>query len=106
MFALAHLLFCVAFSKATARRAGEKTAFSFCQAFSFVPLASKEKALQRRTNLRYQSSLAAFFDSIGAKKANTETPSALSTATPKAHIHSLQGPPAPRGSATRRAVAF
>jgi hypothetical protein len=37
-------LFCVAFSKATARRVGEKTAFSFCKAFSFVPIASKEKA--------------------------------------------------------------
>ena len=38
-------LFCVAFSKATARAAlAQKTAFSFCKAFSFVPLASKEKA--------------------------------------------------------------
>jgi hypothetical protein len=38
-------LFCVAFSKATARAAlAQKTAFSFCKAFSFGPLASKEKA--------------------------------------------------------------
>ena len=34
----------------------------------------KKKALQRRTSLRYQDFLAAFFAKRGAKKANKETP--------------------------------
>ena len=47
MFAQTHRLFCTAFSKAVARAAlAQKTAFSFCKAFSFVPLVAKEKAIK------------------------------------------------------------
>ena len=47
MFAQTNRLFCTAFSKAVARAAlAQKTAFSFCKAFSFVPLVAKEKAIK------------------------------------------------------------
>jgi hypothetical protein len=46
MFALALRNCFVHLFKGGARRAGEKTAFSFCKAFSFGPFFSKEKALK------------------------------------------------------------
>jgi hypothetical protein len=72
----------------------EKTPFFFLQSFFFWGYLLKRKSVKgilisidSATNYRYQDFLAAFFDGIGAKKANKETPSALK----------------PRGSATRRA---
>ena len=50
-------LFCVAFSKATARRVGEKTPFLFCKAFFFVAIMPKKKASNK---FWYQKGLAAF----------------------------------------------
>jgi hypothetical protein len=37
--------------KVTARRAGEKTPFLFCQAFFFVAILPKKKALQKANYL-------------------------------------------------------
>ena len=73
-----HRLFCPLFQKwrparSSARRVGELP-FLFCQVFFFVAILPKKKALQRRTSLRYQDFLAAFFAKRGAKKANKETP--------------------------------
>ena len=73
-----HRLFCPLFQKwrparSSARRVGELP-FLFCQAFFFVAILPKKKASQRRTSLRYQDFLAAFFAKRGAKKANKETP--------------------------------
>ena len=52
MFAQTNRLFCTAFSKAVARAAlAQKTAFSFCKAFSFVPLVAKEKAIKDKQRL-------------------------------------------------------
>ena len=48
--------------------------FIFCQSFFFVAIPPKKKALEKQTIFSYQDFLAAFFDGIGAKKANKETP--------------------------------
>ena len=77
-------LFCSAFSKAEAQRLERKNGIFFLQSFFFWAFFLKRKSVKgilvsidSATNYRYQDFLAAFFDGIGAKKANKETPNRL-----------------------------